>query len=183
MVHERVASKSMPPAEGGGTQAEIVLLAVADGETFRVEVAHLAQSFPADVHAEADGCRQVDGAPEIGLAACLVDPLNGMGKYRRSSRVAWITADRGVIGKRRDSGDSRLRIGLRRQPAQPVGRDLGVTVQQYRHHGLRLPSCLGSPKQRNRGCRGSGSVRSGPARPAAEARRREPAPASGRRSR
>src|ERR1700733_6788444 len=119
MVDEGVARKTMPPAESGGAQAEIVLLAVAGGETFRVEIAHLAQRFPADVHTEADGCRQGDGTPEIGLAARLVDPPNGMCKCRRSTRVAWIAADRGVIGQRRDRRDSRLRVGLRRQPAQP----------------------------------------------------------------
>ncbi len=59
VVDERVAGETVLPAKGGGTQAEIVFLAVTDGETFGIERADRVQGVAADIHAEADGGRDV----------------------------------------------------------------------------------------------------------------------------
>ena len=69
VIDEGVAGQQMPPAARAGTQAEIVLLAVAAAERLDVEQADLGQRRAADIHAEADRGRQLDAASGIRRAA------------------------------------------------------------------------------------------------------------------
>ncbi len=130
VVHVGVAGQQVAPAAHGGAQAEIILLAVAAAECLAIEHADVVQRRAADVHAEADRGRHLDGAPGVHRAAGGVDRLHVEAEGGRDAGDGGIAADRRVVGKRRDRGDARHRIGLRGKPAQPAVRHHRVAVEQ-----------------------------------------------------
>ncbi len=131
VVDEGVAGQEMLPAPRARTQAEVVLLAISPPERIGIEQAKFSQRCTADVHAEADRGGERDAAPSVRGLTGGVQFGHAETECGRTTCDAWIAADRGVVGERRNRRHPRHRIGVAGQPSQPAMRYLGVVVEQH----------------------------------------------------
>src|ERR1700709_2278003 len=108
----------VPPAEMAGTEAEVVLLAIALCEEILAEPAGLFEAVAADIQEEADAGRDLDDRLAVRARRKAIDTVEHAPVRRRlvlvTSRIA---QDRGVVRERRDRADIGARKGC---PSAPL---------------------------------------------------------------
>ncbi len=129
MAHEHARHGHMPPAEMGGTQAPIVLLAIALGKDVLTQQPGFHQAGALQQHAEPDARRDVHDLARVRRPAQLIQPAEAV-PVRHFTGFAGcrIGHDGPVIGHRRARPDRRVGMRRRRQPLEPF----------YRHHRVRV---------------------------------------------
>ena len=132
MGHEHAGGGHMPPAEVAGTQAKVVLLAIALGEQVLAQCPHGIEALAPDIHAEAHGGRDLDrDAPVHPRRQGRQPACVRLGRDRVVAAGLGI-ADQGcVVGQRRGGADIRLRMNQGAQGRQPAARHQRVAVQQH----------------------------------------------------
>ncbi len=132
VIDEGVGTKHVAPTSLDRPPAEIVFLAIAATKGRFIEEAHRVDAVPADVHAETHSGRNGQRLPaidpgeqriQIGETDALRQRIVGT-EHRK-------TANRRVVGKRRDGGDVALTQGAGAQAVQPVVGHFRIAVEQH----------------------------------------------------
>ena len=128
--HKGIGTQPVLEACRAGPAAKLVFFTVATAKAFGVKQADCIQSLAADEHAKAY-CSGDFGVAAImglrhGLAQCRQVQITDLGVTAKDG----VSANFCVIGKRRDCGGVWVSIDAGYQALKPIGRDLGIGVEQ-----------------------------------------------------